>query len=70
MIAINLKTLRRTKGWPQRKTAYNLELKLSRYQAYEEARSEPNIDALIRIADLYGITVDKLVREEIKIEIQ
>lgn len=70
MIANNLKALRRRKGWPQRKAAYNLELKLSRYQAYEEDRAEPKIEVIIRMADLYGITVDKLVRKEIKMEIK
>jgi transcriptional regulator with XRE-family HTH domain len=69
LIANNLKTLRRIKDWPQRKAAYNLELKLSRYQAYEEGRAEPNIEILIRIAVLYNISVDRLLKEEIKIGI-
>lgn len=62
--------LRRKKGWAQKRAAYNLELKLSTYQAYEEERAEPKIKTLIRIADLYQVTVDKLVRNEIKIEIK
>jgi transcriptional regulator with XRE-family HTH domain len=70
LIANNLKALRRRKGWPQRRAAYNLELKLSRYQAYEESRAEPKIKLLIKMADLYEITVDKLVRSEIKMIIK
>ena len=70
MIAKNLLVLRRRKGWPQKRTAYNLDLKLSTYQAYEEARSEPRIRTIIKMADLYGVTIDKLLREEIKTNIQ
>lgn len=70
MLANNLKVLRKLKGWSQKKTAYNLEIGASKYQSYEEARAEPNIELLIRIADLYDITVDQLVRNELKIGIQ
>jgi transcriptional regulator with XRE-family HTH domain len=70
MIAKNLSVLRRRKGWPQKRTAYNLDLKLSTYQAYEEDRAEPKIKTIIRMADLYGVTIDKLLREEIKTTIQ
>jgi transcriptional regulator with XRE-family HTH domain len=70
MIAKNLSVLRRRKGWPQKRTAYNLDLKLSTYQKYEEARAEPTIKTIIKMADLYGVTIDKLLREEIKTSIQ
>ena len=70
MIANNLKALRRSKGWTQKKTAYNLDIKLSKYQAYEEERANPNIELLISISDLYNISLDKLLKYEIKIEIR
>lgn len=70
MLANNLKILRKLKGWSQKRTAYNLEIGLPKYQSYEDARAEPNIGLLIRIADLYGITVDQLVRQKLKIGIQ
>lgn len=70
MLANNLRVLRKLKSWSQKKTAYNLEIKASTYQSYEEARAEPNVEMLIRIADLYGITVDQLIRNEIKIGIK
>jgi transcriptional regulator with XRE-family HTH domain len=70
LIANNLKTLRKTKDWTQEKTAKHLDIKLGSYQAYEEERSVPKLDVLVRIADLYGITVDKLLRERIKLEIK
>jgi transcriptional regulator with XRE-family HTH domain len=70
MIAENLKTLRRSKNWAQVKTAKNLKIKLCRYQSYEESRAEPNIELLIKIADMYKITVDMLIRTKLKIEIR
>jgi transcriptional regulator with XRE-family HTH domain len=71
MLSKNLKTLRKVKGWTAEQTARKLKIKLPTYQSYESNRGiEPNIKTLIKISDLYKITVDKLVREEIKILIK
>jgi transcriptional regulator with XRE-family HTH domain len=70
LIIENLKALRRKKGWTQKKTAYNLEIGLCKYQSYEEGRAEPKIQLLIQISDLYEISIDRLVKEEIKLDIK
>jgi transcriptional regulator with XRE-family HTH domain len=69
MIAKNLKVLRRSKGWTQKRTAYNLEMQRTTYQAYEDGRAEPCNRTLIKISELYSVTIDKLLKEEIKLEV-
>lgn len=69
MIAKNLKILRSRKGWTQKKAAYNLEMGRSKYQSYEDGRAEPSIKVILRVADLYEVTTDQLLRSEIVTEI-
>jgi transcriptional regulator with XRE-family HTH domain len=66
MLSNNLRILRKLKGWSQQKTADNLEIGLHKYQSYEEARAEPNIELLKRIATLYKITLDSLITEDME----
>ena len=70
MLSNNLKTLRKLNDWIQDDVAKKLEIGTSKYQSYEDGRAEPNIETLIKIADLYGITVDQLIRDRIKIGIK
>ena len=69
MIAKNLKVLRLRKGWTQKRTAYNLEIGRSTYQAYEDDRAEPSNRMLVKISELYEVTIDQLLKTEIKTEI-
>jgi transcriptional regulator with XRE-family HTH domain len=70
MLSKNLKTLRRLKGWTAEEASKKLKINLPAYQSYEQRGIEPNIKTLIRISDVYQITIDKLVRTEIKITIK
>lgn len=59
----NLKTLRHNNNWSQREVAEMLDIKTTRYQAWEENRAEPQICMLIKLAKLYKITVDELISD-------
>jgi transcriptional regulator with XRE-family HTH domain len=66
----NLFTLRKLQGWSRREIAEQLGIPTSTYQSYEDDRADPNIELLIKLSDLHNVTIDKLVRENIKIGIK
>lgn len=53
--------LRKANLYTQSDIADRLQIGQKRYAAWEEGRAEPNIAMLIKIADLYNITIDELV---------
>jgi transcriptional regulator with XRE-family HTH domain len=57
-----LKTLREEKGWTQKELAEKLGLAKSTISLYEIEKREPNTEITIKIADLFGISVDELLR--------
>ncbi|MGL5512286.1 MAG: helix-turn-helix domain-containing protein [Sporomusa sp.] len=56
----NLRFLRKTKGLKQIELANMLSTSPQNYSAFENGR-EPNFDSLIRIADLFNVTIDYLL---------
>lgn len=62
IIATNLKALRKRQGWSMRTVAAKIFVSAAAYQKYEEKRSEPGIGTLKRIAELYGVTVDEIIK--------
>ncbi|MBX3238833.1 MAG: LexA family transcriptional regulator [Chitinophagaceae bacterium] len=61
----NLKYLRKLRGWTQEEFAQKLNIKRSLVGAYEEERAEPRIDVLERLADMFRLTLDELLRKDI-----
>lgn len=61
-----LKELRQRKHLTQQELAIALDINLSSYQKYERPNNtiKPSIDALIKIADYYHVTVDYLLGRE------
>ena len=62
-----LKELRQQKHLTQQELATALGVNLSSYQKYERPNNtiKPSIDALIKIADFYSVTVDYLLGREL-----
>ncbi|UYB50092.1 helix-turn-helix domain-containing protein (plasmid) [Lysinibacillus capsici] len=58
----NLKNLRHYCGFKTFEVAYFLNLSSSAYGYYESGRSTPPLEKLIKLAVLYGVTVEDLVR--------
>ena len=61
MYGERLKFLRKERKIPQKDLAELLGISIRRYQFYESENNEPNIAALVTLADFYGVTIDFLV---------
>jgi transcriptional regulator with XRE-family HTH domain len=61
-IAKNIKHLRTLKNWTQTQLADELEITRARVGSYEEDRCDPPVDILIKISNLFLITIDLLVK--------
>lgn len=63
-IAQRLANMRREKGYSQEALASKLGLSRQAVSKWERAESQPDTGNLIALADLYGVTLDELVRVE------
>ena len=63
-IAQRLAEMRREKGFSQEELAARLGLSRQAVSTWERAESSPDTGNLIALADLYGVTLDELVRVE------
>lgn len=61
----NLKYLRKLRGWTQEEFATRLGIKRSLLGAYEEERAEPRTDVLEVVSDIFKVTLDDLLRNDI-----
>lgn len=59
-----LRQLRMERGMVQRELAEIAGIKIRAYQLYEQGKTEPNIDVLIKFADVFNVTLDELVGRE------
>lgn len=56
-----LKIERKSHKFTQQFVAGEIGVSLRAYQQYEQGLYEPNIEKLIKLSDLFGITVDFLI---------
>ena len=63
-ISENLQILRNKKGKSQYLISEQLNIAQQTYSAYETGRREPDVDTLIKLADFYNVSLDKLIRKE------
>lgn len=59
-----LKNERNSHKYTQQFVADKLGITLRAYQQYEQGKYEPNIERLIKLADLFDTTIDALCRGE------
>lgn len=57
-----LRRLRDKKGYKQKEIANYLCVSRSTYAYYENGKTEPSLDAIVKISNLYGISIDRLLR--------
>lgn len=63
----NLRLLREERGFSQQRLAEMLDVSQQAVFKYEKTSNEPDISTLIKIADIFGVTVDYLIgNSEIK----
>lgn len=63
----NVKKIRGVKKMSQQVFADLFDLKRATLGAYEEGRSEPKIDTIIKVANYFSITIDDMLTKEITI---
>lgn len=61
----NLKHLRKLRGWTQEEFAIRLGIKRSLLGAYEEERAEPRIDVLEVVSELFKLSLDELLLQNL-----
>ena len=61
---MNLKDLRTKRSLTQQQVADALGCSVMVYSRYERETRQPSIDVLIRLSDLFGVTIDYLVGKE------
>jgi transcriptional regulator with XRE-family HTH domain len=65
MVDRNLKVLRKRFGFTQAQFAEKLGVKRSLIGAYEEGRAEPKLSTLVNICQLFEVTLDQLVTQDL-----
>ena len=61
MMGLRIAALRRAAGWNQAELGQKLGISSSAVGMYEQGRREPAIDMLIRLSELFGVSIDYLV---------
>lgn len=61
-----LKELRVARGWNMREVAAKLGMKYTTYVGYEKGDRQPHSEQLIKIARLYGVTVDHILGRDMR----
>ncbi|MBQ8377599.1 MAG: helix-turn-helix transcriptional regulator [Oscillospiraceae bacterium] len=64
VLAERLKKCRKERGFTQSQVAIYCDITEKAYQNYEFMTREPKLEILVRIADLYGVSLDYLVGRE------
>jgi len=66
MLADNIKSLRKQKGFSQEEVATRLNVVRQTVSKYEKGLSIPDAETTSRLAELFGVSVGELMGEEIK----
>ncbi len=66
MLGENLKLLRKNKNLSQEELANELGLTRSSYSGYENSVAEPGLQTLLKISDFYQVSLDILVKEDLR----
>lgn len=62
---LNLKYLRKLRGWTQEEFANKLSVKRSLIGAYEEERADPRLDVLEIVAEMFKLSLDELLLKDL-----
>jgi len=65
IVSKNIRHLRRLKGLTQEVLSEDLNVTRSRISSYEENRSAPTIDMLIKLSDYFKVPIDILLRNDL-----
>ena len=66
MLSENLKVLRKQKGFSQEELAVRVNVARQTVSKWEKGLSVPDADTVIKLAEVFGVSVSELLGEEIK----
>ena len=61
----NIRYLRKKNGWTQEKFSKKIGIKRSLVGAYEEGRSDPRLNNLLKICDVFQISLDNILKKDV-----
>lgn len=61
---MQLLTLRTKAGWSQEFVARKIEVSRQTIMNWESGENKPNVDKAIKLAKLFGVTVDELLSDD------
>jgi transcriptional regulator with XRE-family HTH domain len=64
MANTRLRDIRIRRGWSMKYIAYHIGVSIQTISNWEKGNTEPDIKSLIKIADLYGVTLDFLLKRD------
>lgn len=68
ILADKIMTLRKKAGWSQEELAAQLNVSCQSVSKWESAQSIPDMDKVVQMSRLFGVTTDFLLKDEIEIE--
>jgi transcriptional regulator with XRE-family HTH domain len=60
-----VKDLRNEKGWSQKELAEKLDIHPVNMTRLEQGKSMPSVDTLIRLSDIFNVSIDYLLSDEV-----
>ena len=67
MLADKIIELRKKLGWSQEQLAEQLEVSRQSVSKWESGMSIPDIDKIVKMSGLFGVSTDYLLREDISV---
>jgi transcriptional regulator with XRE-family HTH domain len=64
LIGASITSLRQERGWTQRQLARQLDLSHQAVSKWENGESAPDVETLVRLARLFGVTIDRLINPD------
>ena len=61
----NIRFLRKKKGWTQEKFSNKIGIKRSLVGAYEEGRSDPRLNNLLKMCEIFDISLDNILKNDV-----
>lgn len=61
LIGASITSLRQERGWTQRQLARQLDLSHQAVSKWENGDSAPDVETLVRLARLFGVSIDRLI---------
>ena len=68
MLSENLKVLRKQKGFSQEELAVRINVVRQTVSKWEKGLSVPDADSVVKLAEIFGVSVNELLGEELKSE--